>query len=169
MYSSTCRVPTNEKFDAVIIDVSDPIEAGPAVALYTQEFYQLVSRRLNKHGTFVTQAGSASFIPFPHSSLAGEGDEATCFSPIKNTLATVFDHAIPYSAPVASFVEDWGFVLAFNGSDSDDRELVDLPHEVIDDLIEKQIETLFQECRNTSFARLVSRGLLLERRREQMS
>ena len=108
MYSSTCRVPTNEKFDAVIINVSDPIEAGPAVALYTQEFYQLVSRRLNKHGTFVTQAGSASFIPFPHSSLAGEGDEATCFSPIKNTLATVFDHAIPYSAPVASFVVKTG-------------------------------------------------------------
>jgi spermidine synthase len=60
---------TDETFDVMIIDVSDPIEAGPAVALYTQEFYKLVSQRLNKHGVFVTQAGSASFIPFAHTSL----------------------------------------------------------------------------------------------------
>ncbi|KAL7539467.1 hypothetical protein ACHAXR_009324 [Thalassiosira sp. AJA248-18] len=133
---------TNEKFDAMIIDVSDPIEAGPAVALYTQEFYRIVSQRLNKFGVFVTQAGSASFIPFAHSSLDGEGEEDTCFSPIKNTLATVFDHAIPYSAPVASFGEDWGFVLAFNGPETDARHLVDLPYEVIDDLIEGQITTV---------------------------
>mmetsp|Transcript_2438 Transcript_2438/g.5235 ORF Transcript_2438/g.5235 Transcript_2438/m.5235 type:complete len:474 (-) Transcript_2438:169-1590(-) len=133
---------SNEKFDAMIIDVSDPIEAGPAVALYTQEFYRLVSLRLNEHGVFVTQAGSASFIPFPHSSIEGEGEEATCFGPIKNTLATVFDHAIPYSAPVASFGEDWGFVLAFNGPREDARTLVDLSHEEIDDLIEDRIETV---------------------------
>mmetsp|Transcript_29821 Transcript_29821/g.54994 ORF Transcript_29821/g.54994 Transcript_29821/m.54994 type:complete len:452 (-) Transcript_29821:173-1528(-) len=132
----------NEKFDAMIIDVSDPIEAGPAVALYTQEFYSLVAQRLNKHGVFVTQAGSASFIPFAHSSLNGEGDEATCFSPIKNTLATVFDHAIPYSAPVASFGEDWGFVLAFNGPEDDARNLVDLQYEEIDELIEDRIVTV---------------------------
>lgn len=133
---------STETFDAVIIDVSDPIEAGPAVALYTQEFYSLVSKRMNKHGVFVTQAGSASFIPFAHSSLEGEGDEDTCFSPIKNTLATVFDHAIPYSAPVASFGEDWGFVLAFNGPEADARNLVDLSYETIDDLIEDRIETV---------------------------
>mmetsp|Transcript_7292 Transcript_7292/g.16539 ORF Transcript_7292/g.16539 Transcript_7292/m.16539 type:complete len:450 (+) Transcript_7292:118-1467(+) len=133
---------TIEKFDAMIIDVSDPIEAGPAVALYTQEFYRLVAQRLNKYGVFVTQAGSASFIPFRHSSLDGEGDEATCFSPIRNTLATVFDHAIPYSAPVASFGEDWGFVLAFNGPDAEARRLVDLPFEVVDTLIEERVETV---------------------------
>ena len=134
---------STEYFDAMIIDVSDPIEAGPAVALYTKEFYQLVSKRLGKHGVFVTQAGSASFIPLAHSSLDRDnGDEDTCFSPIKNTLATVFDHAIPYSAPVASFGEDWGFVLAFNGPESDARRLVDLPYEVIDGLIEERIGTV---------------------------
>jgi len=132
----------NDKFDVMIIDVSDPIEAGPAVALYTQEFYQLVAKRLNRNGVFVTQAGSASFIPFPHSSSDGEGEESTCFAPIKNTLATVFDHAIPYSAPVASFGEDWGFVLAFNGPKDAARTLVDLPYETIDKLIEERIETV---------------------------
>merc|ERR1712085_120899 len=133
---------TDETFDVMIIDVSDPIEAGPAVALYTQEFYGLVAQKLNKRGVFVTQAGSASFIPFAHSSLVGDGEEATCFGPIRNTLATVFDHAVPYSCPMASFGEDWGFVLAFNGREEDARTLVDLPHEDIDALIEERIETV---------------------------
>ena len=52
----------------------------------------------------------------------------------------VFDHAIPYSAPVASFGEDWGFVLAFNGPDAEARRLVDLPFEVIDTMIEERVE-----------------------------
>ncbi|KAH8064035.1 spermidine synthase [Aureococcus anophagefferens] len=34
-------------FDVVVLDISDPIEAGPAVHLYTQEFYELVAKKLN--------------------------------------------------------------------------------------------------------------------------
>lgn len=60
-------------------------------------------------------------------------------SPIKNTLATVFDHAIPYSCPIASFGEDWGFVLAFNGPLQKSRELMNIDPEIIDDLIEERI------------------------------
>ena len=30
---------TTEKFDVIIMDISDPIEAGPGWLLYTQEFY----------------------------------------------------------------------------------------------------------------------------------
>jgi len=127
------RTHPHEKFDVAIVDVSDPIEAGPAVALYTQEFYQLVSQRLNPNGAFVTQAGSASFVPLGHAA------DETCFGPIRNTLATVFDHAIPYSAPVASFGEDWGFVLAFNGPLGRGREVADLEIGVVDDMIEERI------------------------------
>ncbi|KAL7536029.1 hypothetical protein ACHAWF_005342 [Thalassiosira exigua] len=137
---------SNEEFDVIIIDVSDPIEAGPAVSLYTQEFYQLVAQKLDRYSVSVTQAGSASFIQLVHSSLGieegGNDAESTCFGPIRNTLAAVFDHAIPYSAPVASFGEDWGFVLAFNGRDTLAREIVDLPHEVIDNLIEERIQAV---------------------------
>ena len=134
---------TKEQFDVIIIDVSDPIEAGPAITLYTQEFYMLVQRVLKKHGVFVTQAGSADFVPHPHSSLtADQGDETTCFSPIRNTLASVFDHAIPYSCPVASFGEDWGFVLAFNGDKDNARMLVDLPNDVVDRLVDELIEAV---------------------------
>lgn len=46
---------------------------------------------------------------------------------------------MPYSCPVASFGEDWGFVLAFNGPPSKARELTDLPPETIDALIAERI------------------------------
>mmetsp|Transcript_26059 Transcript_26059/g.59582 ORF Transcript_26059/g.59582 Transcript_26059/m.59582 type:complete len:411 (-) Transcript_26059:154-1386(-) len=124
---------TREKFDVIIIDVSDPIEAGPAVALYTKEFYETASRRLTQNGVLVTQSGSASFVPFPQ-----VDEESSCFAPIRNTLATVFDHAVPFSCPVASFGEDWGFVMAFNGDEADARSLR-LVDETIDVMIEDRI------------------------------
>eukprot|EP00804_Cyclotella_cryptica_P019488 CCRYP_006645-RA/>CCRYP_006645-RA protein AED:0.04 eAED:0.04 QI:63/1/1/1/1/1/2/313/416 len=136
---------TTETFDVIIMDISDPVEAGPGIALYTQEFYRRAAELLSKEcGVFVTQAGSADFVPHPHAFPEGNGGEeeereTCCFSPIKNTLATVFDHAIPYSCPVASFGEDWGFVLAFNGPSSKARELTDLPPETIDSLITERI------------------------------
>ena len=57
-----------------------------------------------------------------------------------NTLATAFDHAIPYTVSIPSFGEDWGFVLAFNGSKSQAQQLVDISPEVIDTMIEERIE-----------------------------
>ena len=112
------RDANNEKFDVIIMDVSDPIEYGPAEALYNVEFYELVRSRLNGGGVFVTQAGSASFVP-----MQEDGDEGSCLAPIRNTLARVFDFAVPYTAPVPSFGEDWGFVLAYDEvDDSNDSE-----------------------------------------------
>mmetsp|Transcript_21991 Transcript_21991/g.33003 ORF Transcript_21991/g.33003 Transcript_21991/m.33003 type:complete len:408 (-) Transcript_21991:73-1296(-) len=137
---------TEEKFDVIIMDISDPIEAGPGIALYTQEFYQRTSEVLSKpNGVFVTQAGSADFIPHPHAFPEDDDDdnkESWCFSPILNTLATVFDHSIPYTVPVPSFGECWGFVMAFNGDAKEARALADLPYEVIDNLIEERIEAV---------------------------
>jgi len=137
---------TQEKFDVIIMDISDPIEAGPGIALYTQEFYQRTSEVLSKpNGVFVTQAGSADFIPHPHAFPEDDDDdnkESWCFSPILNTLATVFDHSIPYTVPVPSFGECWGFVMAFNGDAKEARALADLPYEVIDNLIEERIEAV---------------------------
>eukprot|EP00571_Detonula_confervacea_P017602 CAMPEP_0172312096 /NCGR_PEP_ID=MMETSP1058-20130122/16640_1 /TAXON_ID=83371 /ORGANISM="Detonula confervacea, Strain CCMP 353" /LENGTH=377 /DNA_ID=CAMNT_0013025453 /DNA_START=158 /DNA_END=1291 /DNA_ORIENTATION=- len=136
---------TNEKFDVIIMDISDPIEAGPGIALYTQEFYQRAAQVLTPNGVFVTQAGSADFVPHPHAfPMEGSEDntESSCYSPIMNTLATVFDHAIPYSVSIASFGEDWGFVMAFNGTPKSARHLVDIMPEEIDSLIEERIETV---------------------------
>jgi hypothetical protein len=32
------------KFDVIIMDICDPIEAGPGVVLYFQEFYQSIAK-----------------------------------------------------------------------------------------------------------------------------
>ncbi len=51
---------SNEKFDLIIIDSTDPI--GPAVGLFHQEFYQLCYDRLEDGGMLVAQSESP-FIP----------------------------------------------------------------------------------------------------------
>ncbi len=38
---------SSETFDAIIVDLSDPLPDSPAVYLFTQEFYRLLSRRLS--------------------------------------------------------------------------------------------------------------------------
>ena len=129
---------TSETFDVIIMDISDPIEAGPGIALYTKEFYQRASQVLTPHsGVFVTQAGSAEYIPHYEEEV-----NISCFSPIRNTLASVFDHAIPYTVSIASFGEDWGFVMAFNGSKENARQLVEMTSEKVDSLIDERIEAV---------------------------
>mmetsp|Transcript_13727 Transcript_13727/g.20978 ORF Transcript_13727/g.20978 Transcript_13727/m.20978 type:complete len:338 (-) Transcript_13727:170-1183(-) len=99
---------TDEMFDAIIMDISDPTEAGPGIKLYTQEFYSYAATRLNSGGVFVTQAGVAEpvIIATEHSN--------TCWGAINRTLDSVFDCAIPYYAQVLSFGGKWGYVMAFN-------------------------------------------------------
>lgn len=53
---------TEEKFDLVVVDSTDPI--GPGVALFQKEFYANCKRCLNEKGILVTQNG----VPFLQSS-----------------------------------------------------------------------------------------------------
>jgi thermospermine synthase len=107
-YMVNCK----ETFDVIIMDISDPIEAGPGIALYTKELYEHAQTLLNPHGVFVTQAGIAEAVPAPHCD-GGEND-TTCFGPIRNTLGEVFDCVAPYSQSIPSYGSDWGFVMAFH-------------------------------------------------------
>ena len=43
------------KFDVMIMDICDPIEAGPGIALYEMEFYKFAITKLNPGGVLVTQ------------------------------------------------------------------------------------------------------------------
>lgn len=101
---------TTETFDVIIMDISDPIEAGPGIALYTKEFYQHALTKLNPGGVFVTQAGVADCVK----TNAFKEDKNWCFAPIKNTLEEVFDCVVPYNTLIPSYVSAWGFVMAFN-------------------------------------------------------
>jgi spermidine synthase len=89
-----------EVFDIVIIDLTEPVEEGPAYLLYTQEFYQMVRKRLTADGIIAVQAGSAALT------------ELINFSSVYTTLKSVFAEVHPYQIDVPSFGGPWGFCLA---------------------------------------------------------
>jgi len=103
-----------ETFDVIIMDIADPIEAGPGVALYFQEFYQFVGSRLNAGGAFVTQSSGSGVLSLHE-----------CFTVIHKTLQSSFDCVFPYSVEIPSFGGAWGFNLAYNKCDGHRRPLGD--------------------------------------------
>ena len=91
---------SEERFDVIIVDLTEPIEGGPSYKLYTQEFYRLVQERLSPQGILVLQAGCCSL------------GELSVFVAINNTLRSVFPLVFPYRADIPSFGGLWGFALA---------------------------------------------------------
>ena len=130
---------TQDTFDVIIMDISDPIEAGPGIMLYTQEFYQHAKTRLNPHGVFVTQSGMAESIPAATGPVIDT--DPSCFAPIFNTMDSVFDCVVPYSTNIPSFACDWGFNMAYQQPTTNGKsESWSHPtNGVIDDLIATQI------------------------------
>ena len=100
---------TSERFDIVIIDVPDPLEAGPAYLLFTQEFYSLVRDRLRPGGVMVSQSGPT-----------GPSFYEQCFSAVANTVASVFPVVTMSETFVPSFGSTWGFVIGSLGEDPGD-------------------------------------------------
>lgn len=132
---------TKEVFDVIILDISDPIEAGPGIMLYTKELYQHAASLLSPNGVFVTQAGVADGVPPVHAN-SGEKD-TTCFGPIRNTLSEVFACVCPYTISVPSFASSWGFIMAFNptkGGTLVAKEWATVSPDVIDNLVEEYIQ-----------------------------
>jgi spermidine synthase len=96
---------TTECFDIIIIDISEPIEEGPAYLLFTKEFYDIVWERLTPGGVVALQAGTVSL------------NDLTCYAAIHNTLSQVFPVVAPYWASIPSFALPWGFVVASKQQD----------------------------------------------------
>ena len=94
---------TSQTFDVILIDLPDPQEAGPAGALYTRNFYDLLRRRLNPGGVVAVQSEQC---------MTGNLD---AFSAIGSTLRSVFPGVFPYHAMIPSFSFDWGFNVASLG------------------------------------------------------
>lgn len=92
------------EFDVVILDVTDPLEGGPAQLLYTKEFYESVRRILSGDGIVVTQATSVYY-------------SSRCFSTIYRTVESAFGRAGGYQAWIPAYDSMWGFVYGTNGPD----------------------------------------------------
>jgi len=91
---------TAERFDFITIDLVEPLEAGPACLLFTEEFYTLVRERLTATGTMTMQAGMTKV------------GEIGFYTAIHRTLSRVFPVVAGYQTYVSCFGTPWGFILA---------------------------------------------------------
>jgi spermidine synthase len=97
---------SDETFDCVVIDITDPLMGGPAYLLFTEEFYRLVASRLSPEGAMVTQAEC-----FAYNDLEGHLS-------IAKTLGRVFPNVMGYGEFIPYFSDTWGFAVAAKQVDS---------------------------------------------------
>jgi spermidine synthase len=91
---------SKEKFDVIIIDLTEPVEEGPAYLLYTREFYGIVQSKLTPDGLISVQSGSTSYV------------ELTNIKAVARTLRSVFPIVRLYQADIPAFGGPWGFCVA---------------------------------------------------------
>ena len=90
---------SKEKFDVIIIDLTEPIEGGPSFKLYTREFYQLLHSRLTEHGIITLQAGTTRV------------HDTDMLTAIAKTIACAFPVVNIYQVIIPSFGLPWGFIM----------------------------------------------------------
>lgn len=94
-----------QKFDIIIVDITDALDEGPSLALYTKEFYALCKSRLTEYGVLVIQAFELSpCIWVEHGT-------------IRRTVQKSFEFVSSYTIFVPSFICTWGFIIATNHTD----------------------------------------------------
>lgn len=86
-------------FDIILLDLPEPLEEGPALLLFTQEFYGLVQSKLASGGLAAVQSGTA-------------GPWCQLMPDLNCTLRAVFPRVAAYTAFVPSFMDLYGFHLA---------------------------------------------------------
>ncbi len=91
---------TRERFDVAIVDLTEPLEEGPACLLFTREFYALLASRLTAGGTLALQAGMTKV------------GELGFYSAMARTLREVFPVVAPYQSYISCFGTPWGFIVA---------------------------------------------------------
>jgi spermidine synthase len=89
----------DQRFDAIVIDVTDPAETGPSLPLFTESFYRLALSRLRPGGVLVTQAGPAAL------------GMSRVFAAICRTLREAAGTVAPYRVDMLSFGSNWGFAM----------------------------------------------------------
>jgi spermidine synthase len=88
-------------FDIIIADISDPIDEGPALKIYTKEFYSLVKKVLSPRGIFVTHATEVHYAMYKKTA-----------ENIVRIIRNIFPIAKLYFEYIPSFICLWGFAIA---------------------------------------------------------
>lgn len=90
-------------FDIILSDLPNPHEEGPAVKLFTKEYYQICADAMSDDGVFAMQAGCAN-ANYPY-------HFASCLRTLLDMKET-FPVVRGYWGFVTSFMMPWGFILA---------------------------------------------------------
>lgn len=96
---------TKETFDVIIIDLTEPVEGGPSLKLYTREFYRLVHSRLSPQGLMTLQAANA------------RPSDTAMLTTIARTISCAFPVVRVYQVGIPSFGLPWGFIMGSKVSD----------------------------------------------------
>ena len=88
------------RFDVIVIDVTNPIAGGPSFRLFTVEFYQAVHERLNPGGFVVLQSDAVT--------MHGLESAAT----IRHTVRSVWPRVFTYAVFLPAYTTDWSFTIA---------------------------------------------------------
>ncbi|MEM0120949.1 MAG: spermidine synthase [Thermoprotei archaeon] len=89
---------TNELYDLIIVDVTDPGVSEHSRTIYNKTFLISVKDRLSDNGLVVTQAGSAWYAEHH-------------FSYIGKLMSEVFSSIVAYGEFIHSFGSLWGFYI----------------------------------------------------------
>lgn len=92
---------TEETFDVIILDLNEASEDSPARMLFTIEFYQELSKKLNSGGIV---------------SIQGEWITSKFHRDVMATLSQVFAHVMPLELHIPSFLLPQAIILAANDS-----------------------------------------------------
>jgi len=96
---------TEQKFDIIYSDLTEPAEEGPSRLLFTREFYNMVKTRLNPGGLLAVQSGGFSL------------DYLNIHAAIRNTLEGSFSTVRSYHTFIPSFDCSWGYIIACEEAD----------------------------------------------------
>lgn len=116
---------SNESFDVVIMDLTDPYASDVAKPLYSYEFFMNVKRTLKKDGVLVTQAGSSYFYP-------------EAYNYVLNNVKASFKNIAEYWFWIPSFGLNVNFIIA-----SDEHDLYNVVGEVDERLEIRGVKTRF--------------------------
>ncbi len=91
---------TDERFDVVVSDMTDPVEDGPSTFCFTQEYFASIAQVLTEGGVVAVQAGPVAPA------------EIALHAKVVSTMATVFPHVISYPCNAGVYGRPLGFVVA---------------------------------------------------------
>lgn len=91
---------TNEKFDVIISDLTEPLPDSPSCELFSVDFFKKIKNILNPNGIFVLQASQTDYHMMELHTI------------INKTLREAFKYVNSFEARVPAFDTTWSFIMS---------------------------------------------------------